>query len=172
MRRDLWGGVIYEGSDYESLVIPELSHKKKHKIRVNYKQTHSISTDVTLSNVPGIYAIYRNNILVYIGCTTWSIHGRVARFVAAVRGTERDDESHPAAYKYLEHFGDDVENLYVSFCALDEEKDLRPEVKSTDVEEAVISTMCPLFNEQTYPHFKFENKLVITNVKTGVECYA
>lgn len=170
MRRDLWGSIVYEASDFKDFVTNDLNSKKKYKVNYNDKLTHSISTDNKLPKT-GIYAIYRNDLLVYIGCTSWSIHGRIARFVAGVRGTERDDESHPAAYKYIEHFGDDVENLYVSFCSIDPEN-LPDNILMTDIEEVAIVSMCPLFNEQTYDMYKFEKRAIIVNLKTGIEQYA
>lgn len=58
-----------------------------------YKIPHSLYME------KGLYALYKENICLYVGKSHRSIQYRLYRFAKELLGRSRDDESHPAAKK-------------------------------------------------------------------------
>ena len=171
MRRNIYGDIIVTTSDYISLIRTELSTSIKHKINVNYDSSYGFSLDDIVLPKTGLYALYKDDNLIYIGCTMNSIHKRLSRFIAAVRGTESKYENHSAAYKYLEHFGNNLDDLYVRFSSLNP-SDLYDNIAIEEIEKIIISEMKPFFNDQTYKNYNFDHKIVILDKLTGSINYA
>jgi hypothetical protein len=55
-------------------------------------------------NKNGIYFVYKEDELIYIGVTRHRIKGRIGRFFAAIRGIDRHDETHCAGVKYMTQY--------------------------------------------------------------------
>ena len=112
MIRNVFGDFQITGKDYAIIILRELILSQFISISPNLKTDKGVNSDRYI-NVAGFYFIYNNGELVYIGYTNHSIHGRIGRFFAGVRGTERYDENHPAAYKFVEKYGCKCEDLFL-----------------------------------------------------------
>ena len=160
MKRDIFGQIYIEAEDYYTFLIKELSNQQHISIFVKEHTDHGFETNVKISDCPGIYVIYKDNKVVYVGCTSRSIRMRIGRFLAGVRGTEHWNENHSAAYKYVDVFGRDLTGLTIKFCRL-EKSDLFSGIVLDNIETHIIEMMKPLFNDETYYDYKFEKKVVI-----------
>jgi hypothetical protein len=87
--------------------------------------------------------------LIYIGYTNHSIRGRIGRFFAGVRGTERHDENHSAAYKFAEMYGCKCENLFLKIVPVNYTL-LMYDITMKDIEDELIYNMKPTLNNQIY----------------------
>jgi hypothetical protein len=148
MIRNVFGDFQITGKDYAIKIAEELNHSYFISIEPNLKTNKGVISDV-LINVAGFYFIYIDEELVYIGYTNHSIRGRIGRFFAGVRGTERDDESHPAAYKFAKKYGNKCENLSLKIIPVDCDS-LLSDVTMTDIEDELIYTMKPTLNNEIY----------------------
>lgn len=158
-------------SDYTEPYIKFLSEESvylpKHKITVNEKTDHGFSTKEKIGSISGIYLIYKefeeSDILVYIGHSGHCIRQRIGRWLSGIRGTERFDENHSAAYKYVEYFGRDTSGLSFKYLPLKLE-DLQHGVEIEDIENGMIEKLKPLFNNEIYKEYRFQKILKITDV--------
>lgn len=77
---------------------------------------------------PGLYVIYRKVgyklECLYVGQTGYSIHNRIRRFIQALEGTLRDDESHPGGEKAKEDGVKSTDELYVKTFSLNDIRNL------------------------------------------------
>ena len=117
MKRNIFGEIQFEAGDYTSFVLSELSSQSHYNITINEQTSHGFKTDLKIPNT-GIYILYRNKQAIYVGCTETNIRQRIGRFIAAVRGTEHEDENHSAGYKYLEVFGNDLSDVTFNFSLI------------------------------------------------------
>jgi hypothetical protein len=138
----------------------------KHEILLteeDLKTAHGFTTTEKISLVTGIYLLYKENELIYVGKTDNCLRNRIARFIAAVRGTERFDENHSAAYKYIEYFGRDLSNLSFKYIEINAE-DLEHGVLIKDIEDVLIEKMRPMLNREIYKDYRFQKILKITDM--------
>ena len=138
----------------------------KHKIILteeDLKTSHGFTTTEKISLVTGIYLLYKKDELIYVGKTDNCLRNRIARFIAGVRGTERFDENHSAAYKYIEYFGRDLSNLSFKYIEINAE-DLEHQVTIKDIEDVLIEKMRPILNSEIYKKYRFQKLLKITDV--------
>ena len=163
MKRNIFGNIYLEASDYLPLLLNELGSQSYYEIRVNKTTAHGFSTDVKLPD-SGIYCIYKDEKPLYVGCTGSSIRNRLGRFIAAVRGTEHPDESHAGGYKYRALFGDDLSGITFKYCNL-ESSDLPNNLSVLDIEYELIKSLKPLFNNETYYDYSFE-KIVKVSLRS------
>lgn len=164
MIRNLLGSIINTSSDYANFIINELDSQPYYEIRIKENTTHGFETHVTISSRTGIYCLYKDKQPLYIGQTEHSIHQRLARFVAGVRGTERIDENHSAAYKYVEHFGRDLSDVTFKYSEVNV-KELPEHVTLGDIERETINLINPYFNKETYDNFSFQNVVLVEQIK-------
>lgn len=127
------------------------------------KTAHGFTTTEKISLVTGIYLLYKKDELIYVGKTDNCLRNRIARFIAAVRGTERFDENHSAAYKYIEYFGRDLSDLSFKYIEINAE-DLEHGVTIKDIEDILIEIMRPMLNSEIYKDYRFQKILKITDV--------
>jgi len=160
MKRDIFGQIYIESKDYCDLLLKEIENQEHISIFVKQHTDHGFETNINWVDCPGIYLIYKDNKIVYIGCTSRSIRMRIGRFLAGVRGTEHWNENHSAAYKYVDIFGRDLSGLTFKYSKL-EKTDLFPGIEINDIENHVIEIMKPLFNDETYYDYEFEKKVII-----------
>lgn len=160
MIKTIFSKYEFEKTDYAKIYaehfVAEFNSMPKTKIFVNYNTDHGFTTKEKISLVSGIYLLYKSDTLIYVGKSDHCIHQRIGRFLAAVRGTERLDENHSAAYKYINYFGRDTTNLsfkYIKLADAGEMVDLEHFLTLQDVEEQIIQIMDPLFNKQSFGNF-------------------
>jgi hypothetical protein len=155
MIRNILGEIQLEPKDYLTFIKRELDSQFHFGITVNEQTAHGFFTEAKIPNV-GLYCLYRQNVLIYVGFTENSIRMRIGRFIAAVRGTEHPDENHSAGYKYLEKFGKDLSDLTFKYCEI-KPSDLPSHIRLQDLEQCLIDDLKPLFNTETYDNYVFEN---------------
>mgnify|MGYP000845976674 CR=1 FL=1 len=148
MVRNVFGDYQITGKDYAIIILRELILSQFISITPNLKTDKGVNSDRYI-NVAGFYFIYNNEELVYIGYTNHSIHGRIGRFFAGVRGTERYDENHPAAYKFVAKYGCKCENVSLKIIPVDYNS-LLSDITMTDIEDELIQSMKPTLNNEIY----------------------
>ena len=148
MKRDVFGDFVVTAKDYSEAIVNELSLVNYIKIQPNYATKKGVITEHVLDS-NGFYFVFKLKSLAYIGYSNHSIHDRIGRFFAGVRGTERDDESHPAAYKYKKYFGTNCENLTLKIVPVSN-KSLLSDVSMEDIEECLIRKLRPALNIEVY----------------------
>jgi hypothetical protein len=167
MIKTIFGNYLFEKKDfadtYAKYLIKEFESLPKHKIVVREDTDHGFLTNEKLSLVSGLYVIYKNDILVYIGETNYCIRQRIGRLLAGIRGTERPDENHSAAYKYIEYFGRDTSGLSFKYIPINV-AELEYGIQLLDIENSIIEKMEPLFNKEIYKNYRFQKQLKITDV--------
>jgi hypothetical protein len=159
----------FEISDYAGIyansMYDEFCGLPNHQITLteeDLKTDHGFTTTEKISLTTGIYLLYRYNELIYIGKTDNCLRNRIARFIAGVRGTERFDENHSAAYKYIEFFGRNLSGLSFKYIAIDP-FDLEHGVTIKDIENVLIEKMRPMLNGEIYKDYRFQKILKITD---------
>lgn len=142
---------MWEASDFASYALDSGKLGKRYRLVLspNTKMGFSLQSNFehapTLSNVGGVYALYRNDECYYVGGTSRNIHGRVARFIKEVMGRSTDFEDHPAAKKFRKMFGEkDLDKLFVSAVPLN----VPDYVKIEDVEKLIMKVLKPIGNER------------------------
>ena len=167
MIKTIFGNYEFQVQDYASLyanyMIEEFKSLSKHKIVVNENTDHGFSTTQKINLVTGIYFVYKNDDLVYVGQTNHCMRQRIGRFLAGIRGTERYDENHSAAYKYVEYFGRDTSGLSFKYLPVNV-AELEHCVDLQHIENDIIEKIKPLFNNEVYRDYRFQKILKITDV--------
>lgn len=163
MKRNIFFEIVLEAEDFLPLIFRELECEDFHTIFVKEHTDHGFSTTVKLPS-QGIYIIYKNKQPIYVGCSTNSIHTRIGRFVAGVRGTERIDENHSAAYKYVEVFGRDLTDVSIKAVSL-RPSDLPDYLDVESIERSLILELKPLFNNETHYDYVFEKGVKVFSLK-------
>ncbi|NBP01726.1 MAG: hypothetical protein EBU90_16630 [Proteobacteria bacterium] len=151
MRKNLFGEIIYEAKDFSELVVKEL-HEQNFITVTPKKSTNKgfiTNSDVTIPK-SGLYVIYKFQQPIYVGYSTHSIRDRIGRFIAAVRGTEHEMESHPAGYKYKHVYGDCLDQISFKASHIDFYTSLPNYLSINDVEKELIYTLRPVFNMEIY----------------------
>lgn len=162
MQRNLFGEVTLTPEDYIPLLLNELSLDSFHELIVKEETAQGFSTNTVIPN-QGLYVIYKNEQPIYVGCSNSSIHKRIGRFLSAVRGTERDDENHSAAYKYIDVFGRDLSGVSIKVLSLTE-RDLFGCMDLEDVEIELIKSIKPLFNNETHHDYVFQKGIKVVSL--------
>jgi hypothetical protein len=148
---------------YANYLIDEFQSLPKHKIIIKEDTDHGFLTDEKINSVTGIYLIYKNQDLVYIGQTNNCLRNRIGRLLAGIRGTERYDENHSAAYKYVEYFGRDTKGLSFKYIEMNL-AELEFGVQFEDIENQLIKKLKPIFNSEVYKNYRFQKILKITDM--------
>lgn len=150
MRRDIWGNIMQEPKDFSNLALADFDSQPFNAILPKLDTLKGFSTSQK-EKIPesGLYVIYKFEQPIYVGYATKSIRSRIARFLAAVRGTEREDETHPAGYKYNKVYKD-LDALSIKTCSMEFDKILPSHINIEDVEKEVIYNLRPVFNSQIY----------------------
>lgn len=170
MKRTLFGDIVLEESDFFNIVVEDF--KQKHRVYPKEDTCHGFTCDLGLNKKKGIYGLWRGDDLLYIGSSDSCVRTRVGRFTSVVRGTNRLDEDHPGARKYLKHFGQDLSGLSTAICELSQ-KDLPDYLNIVMIETYIIKQLKPICNEETYKYYKIERlNHRITNVLSGTVSYA
>jgi len=168
MIKTIFGNYEFQKQDfakiYAEYLIEELDGLCKHEIAVLESTGHGfLTTAKKISLVSGIYFIYKDNNLVYVGQTGHCIRQRIGRFLAGIRGTEHEDEQHPAAYKYIEYFGRDISGLSFKHIRIDL-MSLEHDVSLEDIETHIIQQISPMFNSKIYKKYRYQKMLKITDI--------
>jgi hypothetical protein len=148
---------------YAKYLVDEFKSLPKHEILVNENTDHGFLTNEKINLITGIYLIYKNQDLVYIGQTNNCLRNRIGRLLAGIRGTERHDENHSAAYKYVEYFGRDTQGLSFKYIKIDA-NELQFNVSFEDIENELIQKLKPIFNSEVYKNYRFQKILKITDM--------
>jgi hypothetical protein len=148
MIRDIFGNFAVTASDYGDKIQQELKYTNYISVKPKLHTDKGVIADDFI-DCAGIYLLYRNGDLIYIGHTNSSVRNRIGRFFAGVRGTERHDESHPAAYKYIKLYGHTCDNLRVKIVSL-QQHTLLCDVTMEQIEYELIHTMKPILNNEIY----------------------
>lgn len=150
MYRNLFNELVLEPVDVAEFILDTKEFNQRYRLIVdlNTKMGFSLHSNFekapTLSDESGIYAIYRNDELFYIGATTKTIHGRIARFIKEVRGLSTLREDHPAAKKFRLLYGEqDLDKIFVSAIRI------KPQhyMHISAVENELIELMKPFANK-------------------------
>lgn len=123
MKNNLNNEMIFEATDIAPHVQTMLAEQSfchiKHK---EGTKKGIIKSDESLEiNIRGLYVIYKNEIPVYAGLAkgkAMTISNRVGRFVSRLQGTNRADEDHSGAKRYLKFFGNDFMGLSIKVIDL------------------------------------------------------
>lgn len=170
MIRTIFDEIVFEKEDFSELYaqffIQELASRPRYKLSAKEDTTHGVLTEIKISNKTGIYIIYKDDNIVYIGHSDTCIRNRLGRFLAAIRGTEREDENHSGAYKYVECFGRDTTGLSFKYVDINPNQ-LQFNLEVGDIEKTVIQKMKPFFNNETFYNYSFEKTLKVTS-KEGI----
>jgi len=157
MNKTVFNTYEIEKSDYAKIYanhfIEELQYLRKTKIDVNYDTDHGFTASEKISQVTGLYLLYKEDELIYIGKSDRCMRTRIGRFIAGVRGTERFDENHSAAYKYNACYGRNVDDLYFKYIELNID-DLQHDLTLDDIEQQLIRSLSPRFNSEVYSKSK------------------
>ena len=151
MYKNLFGDLVLEPIDVAKFVLQNSEFNHKYRLIVSPKTKMGFSLHSNLDKAPalsdesGVYAIYRNDDLFYVGATTDSIHRRIARFVKEVRGLSTWKEDHPAAKKFRKQYGErDLDKLFISAIRIK----VPNYINIMSVEREVIRMMKPIANEK------------------------
>ncbi len=148
MIRNIFGNFDVTAKDYCIKILQELNYTNLISIKPNLETDKGVIADDFIDGA-GLYFIYHNDKLVYIGHTNHNVRNRIGRWFAAIRGTERDDENHPAAYKFLKVFGSSCMNHTLKIIPLIDTT-LLCDVTMEDIEAELIHELKPLFNNEIY----------------------
>lgn len=102
MTPDLYGTMRLEPRDVARKAITAALNRPFYRIDatgswVTFYDEHN--NQVNLCNAYGLYALYKDDVCLYVGETFNSIYSRVYRFQKELRGLSRHDENHPGAKK-------------------------------------------------------------------------
>jgi len=99
--------------------------------------------NLSLNDTPGVYAIFNENELIYIGGSSSSIRYRVYRFCKEILHKSRNDEGHSAGKKYRYFYGKkyNLKLMYIPLYDYSSE-----EIK--DIELTFIRRFNPKFNKR------------------------
>lgn len=150
MKRNLYGEMMPEPIDYVTNIIDSLKSQKHNSIDPSEHTRRGFTTnaDFVIPDI-GIYCIYKNGFPVYAGYSKNSIRNRLGRFISVVRDTNRDDENHPGARKYLRLFGADLTGL--TFKIFDFDINTLPQhITIEDIETELIYHLNTKFNKENY----------------------
>jgi hypothetical protein len=105
MNLDLYSSLYITEEDIVIPILTELNNVPAVSIKpsLHIKSKYGCLCDGEI-NKKGIYFIYKDNELIYIGVTRHRIKGRLGRFFAAIRGIDRDDETHCAGVRYMTEY--------------------------------------------------------------------
>lgn len=148
MKKNLFGEMVIEPSDYTTTVIEELERQSFCHIEPDLNTGRGFKTS-WLETLPdaGLYCIYKDEKPIYVGYSASSVRNRIHRFIAGVRGTESPTETHSGAYKYKRYFGECLENLSVKIFAFNVQV-LPAHLKIEDIEVDLIYRLKPVLNTQ------------------------
>lgn len=102
MMCDLYGDIHYEPRDVARKAITMGLQLPFYSIETYWSGVQFFDENknqVSLANKYGLYAIYKDNVCLYVGQTFSSIYYRIYRFQKELLGLSRHDENHPAAAK-------------------------------------------------------------------------
>jgi hypothetical protein len=151
MMIDLFGDKIEYRFDYDQIEKDILRNSIKNDIiPISFKPTEkgvkmTYGKDCSL-NVSGWYAIFKDNTLLYIGCSTTNISQRVGRFFKELVNKSRDDESHSCAEDYRKNYYDGSTNGFSLMYFEDTEERSLNELER--VEKRLIRSLRPLLNKK------------------------
>jgi hypothetical protein len=148
MRRNVFGNFDVTAEDYSSKIIQELKYTNFISIQPNFETDKGVIADDFIDGA-GLYFIYHNDELVYIGHTNHTVRNRIGRWFAAIRGTERFDENHPAGHKFARIFGKKNLNQKLKIIPL-VYSTLLSDVTMEDIETQLIYDLKPLLNNEIY----------------------
>jgi hypothetical protein len=150
MKVDLFGDYVIYADDFIPSIVAALNKQQHCFIRptINTLKGFTKSLNFVLPK-EGIYVIYKFGHPIYVGHSKSSIHNRIARFLAGVRGTERLDEKHPAAYKYKHVYGENFDDLSVKIFRM-RDASLPKHISLDMIENELISELRPVFNTEVY----------------------
>lgn len=148
MIRDIFGNFIVTANDYSTKIEQELKYTNFISVEPKLHTDKGVIADDFIDGA-GIYLLYKGDDLIYIGHSNSSVRNRIGRFFAGVRGTERHDESHPAAYKYIKLYNTVCDNLRLKLVSL-QQHTLLCDVTMEQIEHELIYSMKPLLNNQIY----------------------
>lgn len=165
MKFDIFRSVVYEAPDYFELLKSELDNQSYVKFSPKLETTHGILVESRLPE-NGLYFIYKKindkYQLLYVGLTNYKIYIRVARYVAAVRNTQRFDENHAGGEKHRSVFGPDLDDMYLKTINFDFSSLVN--VTPEDLEKMLIEKLQPVFNSENYSNYFFNKKIEIIKV--------
>lgn len=146
MKRNLIGEMVIEPSDYTNNIIEELNKQIFCQIEPDLNTGRGFKTSwrETLPE-SGLYCIYKNEKPIYIGYSAASIRNRIHRFIAGVRGTETNSESHSGAYRYKKYFGEDLSALSIKVFGFDVSV-LPDYLNIQDIERDLMYKLRPILN--------------------------
>jgi hypothetical protein len=105
MKLDLFNSLYNSEPDILFPILQELKNVPAIPIKpsLQIKSKYGFLCDGKI-NKKGIYFVYKDDELIYIGVTRHRIRGRIGRFFAAIRGIDRHDETHCAGVKYMSEY--------------------------------------------------------------------
>jgi hypothetical protein len=155
MRKNLFGELMIEPKDIALGIFDELQSSEfcslgpKNNTKRGIEVLNGHAPVKLIHDRPHLYVVYRNGLPLYVGMTACSIWNRLSRFVSEVLGNTTDNESHPAALKYLREYGVNFEGLSVK-CVVVNTDDWPSHIKMKEVEEELIRKIKPRYNIEIY----------------------
>jgi hypothetical protein len=143
MKKDLWGSLYNTEEDVVVPLLEELNNSAYVYIKPNIESRYGFTKSGKI-NKKGLYLIYKDDKLIYVGMSTGYIQTRISRFFAAARRTDRFDERHPAGEKYHKIYNN-FDNISIKTVDFDFNS-LPQKITVENVEEELIYRLKPLLN--------------------------
>jgi len=158
MRKNLFGEIIIEASDYAKKVVKVFTQQDGIRFAPNPDKVRGFYywNDTTFPKFHGqseiIYCIYKDGLPVYVGCSRQQsgngLYARVSRFCCQLTGRTETGGEHPGAKKYKRFFKEDYSNLYVKYYSLCDNN--KYNILLEEVEQEVIRILMPICNNEIY----------------------
>jgi len=152
MKRNVFGMLALTAEDFADAILREFDEQDHCTILPNFQTKKGVnSSNNSILRKKGFYCIYKDKFPVYLGYTNIDIGGRVGRFYAAIRGTEHEEENHPAGYKFFREFGQNFSLMTIKSVEFQPENlDISDGIKMENIEQVLISKIKPALNSEIF----------------------
>jgi hypothetical protein len=153
MRPSIWGDLYQDENQIADILIEQIDKSQHICFKPNKDKTYGIDYDKNFNiRKGGIYCIYNNKKIVYVGQTKLTVGKRLSYFCAVITGRNAHSEDHPGARKMrflFEHVinKSPIDQLSVRYVELDKIP-MNEYVTLESIEQAVIRKLRPKFNSE------------------------
>jgi hypothetical protein len=153
MKPSIWGDLYQDENQIADILIEQIDNSQHIWFKPTEDKTYGIEYDKNFNiRKGGIYCIYNNKKLVYVGQTKLTVSKRLSYFCAVITGRNSYTEDHPGArkIKYLFDYvlnKSPIEELTVRYVELDKIP-MNEYVTLESIEQAVIRKLRPKFNSE------------------------
>jgi len=144
--RTLTGEIVLDEYDIAEELIKTSTKKADISPNLDTQGGYTLSVDKEYVKPifgPGLYAIFKDDICLYVGATGIDIATRLNRFVKSMRGNLRDDEGHAFGTYYRGLHGDSFDGIKVIQYPYNEDL-----TALKRIENAMITMHNPFYNRK------------------------